>query len=95
MSKVMFILCFNVVSFGCLSQLLYNGLLDTINYSALKHKLISPLIIRIRLMNEYVEIARQAAKKKKPVISCHYLLLQIRIISMLCNLIKIWVLRLI
>lgn len=60
MSTVMFILCFNVVSFGCLSPLLYNDLLDTVNYSALKQKLISPSIIRIRLMNEYVEIARKS-----------------------------------
>lgn len=65
MSKVIFILCFNIVSFGCLSQLLYNDLLDTVNYSALKQKLISLLIIWIRLMDEYLELAGQAVKKKK------------------------------
>lgn len=66
-SKVAFLLCFNSVSLGCLSQLIYNDLLDTINYSALKQKLILLLIIQIKLMDEYLEMARQAVKKKNPL----------------------------
>lgn len=66
-SKVAFLLCFNNVSLGCLSQLIYNDLLDTINYSALKQKLILLLIIQIKLMDEYLEMARQAVKKKNPL----------------------------
>lgn len=54
MPKVSFILCFNIISFGCSFQLLYNDLLGTVNYSALKQKLISLLIIWIRLMDEYI-----------------------------------------
>lgn len=34
-------------------------------------------------MDEYLEIARQAVKKKKPIISRHYLSLQIRTITTL------------
>lgn len=63
-SKIIFLLCFNIVSLRCLSQLIYNDLLDIINYSALKQKLILLLIIRIKLMDEYLEMARQAVKKK-------------------------------
>lgn len=62
-STVIFILSFNIVTSGCLSQLLYNDLLDTVNYSALKQKLIWLLIIWIRLRDEYLETARQAVKK--------------------------------
>lgn len=39
------ILCLNMISFRFLSQLLYYDLLDTVNYSALKQKLILFLII--------------------------------------------------
>lgn len=63
-SKVIFIVCLNILSLGCLSQLLNNDLLDNVNYSALKQKLILFLITWIRLMDEYLEIARQAVKKK-------------------------------
>lgn len=84
-SKVIFIVCLNILSLGCLSQLLNNDLLDNVNYSALKQKLILFLITWIRLMDEYLEIARQAVKKKTTIISCHYLSLQIRIITTLCH----------
>lgn len=56
------ILCLNMTSFGCLSQLLYYDLLDTVNYSALKQKCILLLIIEIRLMDEYLMTPRQAVK---------------------------------
>lgn len=84
MSEVIFILCFNIVSFGCSSQLLYNDLLDTVNYSASKQKLISLLIILIRLMDEQI-LRLQGKLLKKTIITCHYLSLQIRIITTLCN----------
>lgn len=71
-----------LLSLGCLSQRLNNDLLETVNYSALKQKLIPFLIIWIRLMDEYLKIARQAVKTKT-IISSHYLSLQIRIITTL------------
>lgn len=83
-SEVIFILCFNIISFGCSSQLLYNDLLDTVNYSASKQKLISLLIILIRLMDEQI-LRLQGKLLKKTIITCHYLSLQIRIITTLCN----------
>lgn len=85
-SAVIFILSFNIVTSGCLSQLLYNDLLDTVNYSALKQKLIWLLIIWLTLRDEYLETARQAVKKQQQqTTSCHYLSLQIRIITTLNN----------
>lgn len=62
-SSVIFTLSFNIVTSGCLSQLLDNDLLDTVNYSALKQKLIWLLIIWLRLRDAYLETARQAVKK--------------------------------
>lgn len=59
-----FQLWFNILSFGCLSQLLYYDLLDNVDYLTLKRKLISLLIIWIRLMDEHLVVARQAVKKK-------------------------------
>lgn len=82
-----------LLSLECLSQLLNNDLLETVNYSALKQKLISFLIIWIRLMDEYLKIARQAVKTKI-IISSHYLSLQIRIITTLQPSKWMWVLRL-
>lgn len=85
-SKAIFTVCFNIVTFGCLSQLPHNDLLDTVNYSALKQKLILLLIMWIRLMDEYLEIAREAVKKtKQNTTSCHYLSLQIGVITILCS----------
>lgn len=84
-STVIFILSFNIVTSGCLSQLLYNDLLDTVNYSALKQKLIWLLIIWLSLRDEYLETARQAVQQQQQTTSCHYLSLQIRIIITLYN----------
>lgn len=84
-STVIFILSFNILTSGCLPQLLYNDLLDTVNYSALKQKLIWLLIIWLSLKDEYLETARQAVQQQQQTTSCHYLSLQIRIIITLYN----------